>query len=57
MSISQIDVFYILFLSFLLKKDVQLVGPHILCEHCIFENSDGEVKLIPQVRKISILKF
>ena len=29
-----------------------MVGPHILCEHCIFENSAGEVKLIPQVNKV-----
>ena len=34
---------------YILWQDVQLVGPHILSEHCIFENSDGEVKLIPQV--------
>ena len=33
-----------------------MVGPHILCEHCIFENSAGEVKLIPQVNKV-VKKF
>lgn len=31
-----------------IPQDVQLVGSHILKEHCIFENSEGEVKLIPQ---------
>ena len=30
-----------------LPQDVQLVGSHILPEHCIFENSEGIVKLIP----------
>ena len=29
-------------------QDVQLIGSHVLNEHCIFENSDGEVKLIPK---------
>ena len=33
-----------------LPQDIQLVGAHILSEHCIFENSEGIVKLIPSVR-------
>ena len=33
-----------------LPQDIQLVGAHIKSEHCIFENSDGVVKLIPSVR-------
>ncbi|GBP28430.1 Kinesin-like protein KIF1B [Eumeta japonica] len=28
-------------------QDIQLSGSHILCEHCIFENADGVICLIP----------
>jgi len=35
-----------------LPQDIQLVGAHILSEHCIFENSEGIVKLIPSVSNI-----
>jgi len=30
-----------------LPQDIQLVGSHIVNEHCVFENNDGVVKLIP----------
>ena len=33
-----------------IPQDVQLVGSHILSEHCVFENSEGIVKLTPLVR-------
>ena len=35
-----------------LPQDIQLVGAHIKSEHCIFENSNGVVKLIPSVRLV-----
>lgn len=28
-------------------QDIQLCGSHILSEHCIFENTDGVICLIP----------
>ena len=30
-----------------IPQDIQLVGSHIKSEHCIFENKDGKVTLIP----------
>ncbi|KAH0547193.1 hypothetical protein KQX54_017477 [Cotesia glomerata] len=30
-----------------IPQDIQLCGPHILSEHCIFENHEGIIKLIP----------
>jgi len=30
-----------------LPQDIQLVGSHIVNEHCVFENNEGVVKLIP----------
>lgn len=30
-----------------IPQDIQLCGPHILSEHCIFENRDGLVLLAP----------
>lgn len=30
-------------------QDIQLVGTHILKEHCVFENKDSVVKFIPMV--------
>ena len=35
-----------------LPQDIQLVGTHILSEHCIFENSEGIVKLTPMVTTV-----
>ena len=32
-----------------IPQDIQLVGAHILSEHCVFENSEGIVKLVPLV--------
>ena len=32
-----------------IPQDIQLVGAHILSEHCVFENSEGVVKLVPLV--------
>ncbi len=32
-----------------LPQDIQLVGTHIKPEHCVFESSEGIVKLIPLV--------
>ncbi|XP_058794339.1 kinesin-like protein unc-104 [Phymastichus coffea] len=29
-------------------QDIQLSGPHILSEHCVFENHEGTVSLIPK---------
>ncbi|XP_020283810.1 kinesin-like protein unc-104 isoform X3 [Pseudomyrmex gracilis] len=31
-----------------IPQDVQLCGPHILSEHCVFENRDGIITLIPK---------
>lgn len=30
-----------------MPQDVQLSGPHIKSEHCIFENKDGKIILTP----------
>ncbi len=30
-----------------LPQDIQLVGAHITSEHCVFENSEGVVRLTP----------
>jgi hypothetical protein len=32
-----------------IPQDIQLVGAHILSEHCVFENSESVVKLVPLV--------
>ncbi|XP_067204879.1 kinesin-like protein unc-104 isoform X2 [Linepithema humile] len=32
----------------IIPQDVQLCGPHILSEHCVFENRDGIITLIPK---------
>ena len=34
-----------------IPQDIQLVGTHIKSEHCVFENSEGIVRLIPMVKK------
>ena len=34
-----------------IPQDIQLVGAHILSEHCVFENSEGIVKLVPLVSR------
>ncbi|XP_026829611.1 kinesin-like protein unc-104 isoform X10 [Ooceraea biroi] len=31
-----------------IPQDVQLCGPHILSEHCVFENHEGIITLIPK---------
>ena len=31
-----------------IPQDIQLFGSHILSQHCIFDNCEGQVKLIPQ---------
>ncbi|XP_078047091.1 kinesin family member unc-104 isoform X2 [Augochlora pura] len=31
-----------------IPQDVQLCGPHILSEHCVFENHDGIITLMPK---------
>ena len=36
-----------------IPQDIQLVGAHILSEHCVFENSEGIVKLVPLVSGVS----
>jgi kinesin family protein 1 len=36
-----------------IPQDIQLVGTHITSEHCIFENSEGIVKLIPSVSSLA----
>lgn len=30
-----------------IPQDIQLVGAHILSEHCVFENTEGTVRLRP----------
>lgn len=30
-----------------MPQDIQLCGSHILKEHCIFENTDGVICLVP----------
>ena len=30
-----------------ISQDIQLIGRHILSEHCVFSNTEGEVKLVP----------
>ncbi|CAL1684835.1 unnamed protein product [Lasius platythorax] len=32
----------------IIPQDVQLCGPHILSEHCVFENHEGIITLIPK---------
>ncbi|XP_017892620.1 kinesin-like protein unc-104 isoform X6 [Ceratina calcarata] len=31
-----------------IPQDIQLCGPHILSEHCVFDNHDGVITLIPK---------
>ena len=31
-----------------IPQDIQLSGPHILSEHCVFENHEGVITLIPK---------
>ena len=31
-----------------IPQDIQLCGPHILSEHCVFENHEGLITLIPK---------
>ena len=31
-----------------IPQDIQLCGPHILSEHCVFENHEGIITLIPK---------
>lgn len=31
-----------------INQDIQLSGPHIQDEHCVFENKEGVVTLLPQ---------
>ncbi|KAJ8687388.1 hypothetical protein QAD02_023182 [Eretmocerus hayati] len=31
-----------------IPQDIQLSGPHILSEHCVFENHEGTITLIPK---------
>ena len=38
--------------DFFYFKDIQLVGSHILSEHCHFENTNGTVKLVPRPNAI-----
>ena len=39
-----------------IPQDIQLVGAHILSEHCVFENSEGIVKLVPLVGGVDSVK-
>ncbi|KAL6447850.1 hypothetical protein ACFW04_000152 [Cataglyphis niger] len=32
----------------IIPQDIQLCGPHILSEHCVFENHEGIITLIPK---------
>ena len=40
-----------------IPQDIQLVGAHILSEHCVFENSEGIVKLVPLVSGVDCELF
>ena len=40
-----------------IPQDIQLVGAHILSEHCVFENSEGIVKLVPLVSGVDSVKY